>query len=84
MTEPQGAPLTREQRAHRVRIAIALILAVVLVVFAFQNRTKVNIDFVIADSDTRLIYVILGAAVLGAIIGALIRYSWRHRDRRSS
>ena len=81
MSDRAREPLSREQRVHRTRLVVALILIAVLLVFAFQNRTKVNIDFIVTDSDTRLIFVIIGSALLGAIVGALVRHSWRRRDR---
>ena len=69
-------------RRHQVRLAIAGICAVLVLLFAFQNRDPVNVDYLFFDRESRLIYVILGSAILGAIAGSLFRRTRRRGDRR--
>jgi uncharacterized integral membrane protein len=64
-----------------VRLAIAGICAILILLFAFQNRGEVNVDYLFFERESRLIYVILGSAILGAIAGALFRRSRRRGDR---
>ncbi len=61
------------------RLIIAGIVIVLVLWFALVNSQRVTIDFIIFERRARLIYVILGSAVLGAIAGALLR---RHRRER--
>ena len=67
-------------RRNQVRIAIAGIAVVLVLLFAFQNRDPVKVDYLFFDRESRLIYVILGSAILGAIAGSLFRRA-RHRGR---
>jgi uncharacterized integral membrane protein len=60
-------------RRHQVRLGIAVVIGALLLIFAFQNSERVTIDFIFFDRESRLIYIILGAAILGAVVGALIR-----------
>ncbi len=62
------------------RLIIAGIVIVLVLWFALVNSQRVTIDFIIFERRARLIYVILGSAVLGAIAGALLRH--RRRERR--
>ena len=68
-------------RRHQVRIAIAGIAVVLVLLFAFQNRDPVKVDYLFFDRQSRLIYVILGSAILGAIAGSLFRRARRRGDR---
>lgn len=62
------------------RIIVAAVIGVLLLWFAIVNRARVEINFIIFKEDARLIYIIIGSAVLGAIAGALLRH--RRRERR--
>lgn len=59
------------------KVVISLIALAVLLVFAFQNTNRVRVDFLGMTRDARLIYVIIGSAVLGAIVDRFV--SWRRR-----
>jgi uncharacterized integral membrane protein len=63
--------------ANTTRLVVLGIAVILLVWFALANSARVEVDFIIFDRDARLIYVIIVSAVLGAIIGALIRRSRR-------
>ncbi|MGH9031007.1 MAG: lipopolysaccharide assembly protein LapA domain-containing protein [Acidimicrobiia bacterium] len=69
-----------QSRMPSARLIIAGIVIVLVLWFALVNSQRVTIDFIIFERRARLIYVILGSAVLGAIAGALLRH--RRRERR--
>jgi uncharacterized integral membrane protein len=72
---PQG----QTRQLPPARHIVAAIIGVLLLWFAIVNRQRVEIDFIIFERESRLIYIIIGSAVLGAIAGALVR---RRRERR--
>ena len=51
------------------KLVIAIILVVIVVVLAIVNSKKVKVDFVAADVTLPLFVVIVGAAVVGLVIG---------------
>jgi uncharacterized integral membrane protein len=62
-------------------VVAAIVIAIVLW-FAFANSQRVRVDFLLTHRNSRLIYVILGSAVLGAIADRLITWRrGRERDR---
>jgi len=65
------------------RIIAAAVIGVLLLWFAIVNRERVEINFILFKEDARLIYIIIGAAVLGAIAGALLRHRRRERRREN-
>lgn len=69
------APRSSANTTRLVALGIAVVL---LVWFALANSGRVKVDFIIFERDARLIYVVIISALLGMIIGALIR-----RARRS-
>jgi uncharacterized integral membrane protein len=72
--DPQG---TR----NNARLVVAAIAVVLVVAFAWANSKRVSINFLVGTHDARLIYVILGSALLGAIAGSLLgRRRRRHRN----
>ena len=75
---PEGA-VDRSGR-NTARLVVLGIAVILLVWFALANSARVEVDFIIFDRDARLIYVIIVSAVLGAIIGALVRRSRRSSD----
>jgi uncharacterized integral membrane protein len=56
---------------------VGIVLVIILGWFALANSGRVNVDFVFFDTEMRLIFVILGSAVLGALIASVI--AWRHK-----
>jgi uncharacterized integral membrane protein len=61
-----------------VRHLPAAILALVLIAFAIDNRRKVTVGFVFTDKRVPLVFVLVATAIIGALIGALLRRT-RHR-----
>lgn len=56
-----------------VRHLPTAILVIVLVAFAIDNRRKVTVGFVFTDKRVPLVFVLVATAVIGALIGALVR-----------
>jgi uncharacterized integral membrane protein len=63
-----------------VRLIVILVVVALVLWFAFANSQRVTVDFIVAERRSRLIFVILGSAVLGAITGALVLHHRRQRD----
>jgi uncharacterized integral membrane protein len=62
-------------------IAAAVIVGLVIW-WAFANSQRVEVDYLLFSRDSRLVYVIIGAAILGAIADRL--FTWRRRWRRGA
>jgi len=71
-------PVQRPRQAPPIRLIVGGLIAVLVVWFALVNSQRVEIDFILFERESRLIYIILGSAILGAIAGVLMR---RHRQR---
>lgn len=66
-----------QDRERVVRIAIAAAIALVVILFALFNRDRVTVDWILFERQSRLIYVIIGSALLGALADRLLQR--RHR-----
>jgi uncharacterized integral membrane protein len=64
-------------RERVTRLAIAAVIVIVVLVFALVNRERVTVDWIIFERRSRLIYVIIGSALLGALADRLLQR--RHR-----
>ena len=61
------------------RQIVAVIGVVIVLIFAIANLEDANIDFVVGDVTLPLFFVIVGAALLGAIAGWLFgRHVYRN------
>jgi uncharacterized integral membrane protein len=72
----EGAPRQegRGWRAYVLGIAI-----VVLLIFFVQNAQKVEVDFLFTETHTPLIFALLIAGALGALIGWVLPHVRRSR-----
>lgn len=57
-----------------VKLVVSAVVLVVLVVFAVANADDVRFDYLAGDADVPLIVVMLGSAVAGAVVAALLRH----------
>jgi uncharacterized integral membrane protein len=67
-----------EESQSRVspRLVAGVVLVVLLVVFTFENRQQTKIRFILPQVTAPLWVALLGAALIGAVAGALLS---RHR-----
>ncbi|HEV7204842.1 MAG TPA: LapA family protein [Jatrophihabitans sp.] len=75
-----GAPETKKRSASAGQI-LAGLLFVVVIVFIIENSRQVRVRLIFPEVQAPLYVPILIAAVLGGVIGALLRYR-RHRHHR--
>ncbi len=54
------------------RIVIAGVIVLVVILFALFNRERVQVDWILFERSSRLIYVIIGSAILGAVADRLL------------
>jgi uncharacterized integral membrane protein len=67
MAEPhQPQPQPRQSNWRNWALGIAVLLAII---FIAQNSQKVKVKFLFVDTTTPLIFALLIAAILGAVIG---------------
>ena len=69
----------QQDRDRLVRLIAAAVIVIVVVAFAFSNRERVSVDWLLFERDSRLIYVIVGSALLGALADRLLQR--RHRSK---
>lgn len=72
----EGSTQDGSRRLSRVRVMVAVLLVAGVVWFALDNRQRVTIDWWVAERESRLIYVIVVAALLGALSDRLLG-RWR-------
>ena len=57
----------------RGRLIAGAVVAVLVLLFALFNRDRVEVDWIIFDRSSRLIYVIIVSAALGAVADRLLQ-----------
>lgn len=72
----EGSTQDGSRRLSRLRVMVAVLLVAGVVWFALDNRQRVTIDWWVAERESRLIYVIALAALLGALSDRLLG-RWR-------
>jgi uncharacterized integral membrane protein len=73
-------PQAKQRNWRGWALGIAVVLALI---FILQNSQKVKVKFLFVDTTTPLIFALLIAAILGAVIGyvgPLVRQRGRHRE----
>ena len=65
---------------HLGRYVVAAVIVVYVILFALFNRDRVEVDWVLFDRNSRLIYVIIISALLGALGDRLLQRRSR-KDR---
>ena len=78
MTRSDGLPsegsADRKKRENReiVRIVVALVALALLIAFVLDNSQTVRVGFVFFNANVSLIWVLLIAAFLGALVDRLV------------
>ncbi len=62
-----------KDRQRVTRLAIAAAIALVVILFALFNRDRVSVNWILFERESRLIYVIIGSALLGALADRLLQ-----------
>jgi uncharacterized integral membrane protein len=74
-------PRRRQRQLPPPRLVVAAIASLLVLWFALVNTRRVKIDYIVVERESRLIFVILGSALLGALAGALLRRARRREHR---
>jgi uncharacterized integral membrane protein len=83
--EPGGGrsePIEAPSSGITAKQVIVAILAIVLIAFAIANFRQVRVNFLLFDTDARLVTVIVVAAALGFVIGYFVGRPNRLQRRR--
>lgn len=67
-----------DRRQVSIGAITGIVVTLLLVVLAVQNSGQVEVDVLFWSGELRLIFVIIGSAILGMVVGAVVR----HRMRR--
>jgi uncharacterized integral membrane protein len=71
---------------HRTGLWVALVIAIAAIVFLIllisRNTRQVKLDYVAGDTQARLIWLIIVAAIVGWVLGIVTSFLVRHRTRR--
>jgi uncharacterized integral membrane protein len=91
--EANAAPLeeTRYQRGlrygHRTGLYVSLVVALAVIVFLIlliaRNTRQVKVDYIIDDTQTRLIWLVIISAIAGWVLGIATSFLIRRRTRRA-
>jgi uncharacterized integral membrane protein len=73
----------REQR-EMVRIGAAVVALILLIAFVLDNSQTVKVGFVLFSRQISLIWVLLIAAILGALVDRLVILLRRRRKKAAS
>lgn len=94
MTQPgDAAPTTQTQPKRRTavlarriqfysRLAISLVALVVLIVLIVENTRPVRVSWAIGTGNVRLVWLVLGVAAAGYVLGLLTAVAARRSSRR--
>jgi uncharacterized integral membrane protein len=82
---------TRYQRGlrygHRTGLYVSLVVAIAVIVFLIlliaRNTREVKVDYVIDDTQTRLIWLVIISAIAGWVLGIATSFLIRRRTRRT-
>lgn len=77
--EQYAAAVHRRDAARLVRFALVLAVIAVVVLLALDNRQDVKVGYLVDDTTAPLWMVIVGSALGGLLIGALVRVRSRHQ-----
>jgi uncharacterized integral membrane protein len=79
---PYSSRSDRARRDRLVKVLVGLLLVVLLVVFVSTNLDRTEVQFVFFSASVPLIWVMLGCALIGGVVGFLIGRPGRQIGRR--
>ncbi len=77
----QGKPAKKLQTRDIVRIVVAVVGLALLLAFVIDNSRTVRVGFVFVNANVSLIWALLIAAFLGALVDRLVIIVRQHRKR---
>ena len=86
---PTPAVETRLRRgirySHRTGLYVSLIVAIATVVFLIlliaQNTRRVKVDYVVGNTQARLVWLVIISAITGWVLGIVTAFLIRRRTR---
>lgn len=63
------------------RLIAFVVLLILLVIFVAQNSEPVDVSFLFWDFGMRLVWALLGSAIVGALLGWMVPRLWPRRRR---
>ena len=70
----------RIRRSQTARLAAAGVLIALFLAFAVDNRQQTDVGWLVGDRQAPLWIVLIGAGVVGALVGRLLQ--WRRQHHR--
>lgn len=86
MPSPEGAgrtPRRKRDRRDTTRIVVTVVALALLVAFVLDNSNTVKVGFVFFSTQLSLIWVLLIAAFLGALVDRLVILLGQRRRKRA-
>lgn len=78
------SPRKKRDRKETVRLVVALVALALLVAFVLDNSSTVKVGFVFFSAHVSLIWVLLIAAFLGALVDRLVILLAKRRRKRTT
>jgi uncharacterized integral membrane protein len=86
---PTPAAETRLRRgirySHRTGLYVALVVAIATIVFLIlliaQNTRRVKVDYVVGNTQARLVWLVIISAITGWVLGIVTAFLIRRRTR---
>jgi uncharacterized integral membrane protein len=82
--DPTGQSSKKRERRDNIRIVGAAVALILLVAFVLDNSHTVKVGFVFFSTRISLIWVLLIAAVLGALVDRLVILLRRRRKKAAA
>jgi uncharacterized integral membrane protein len=82
--DPTAQTSKKRERRENIRIVGAAVALVLLVAFVLDNSRTVKVGFVFFSTHISLIWVLLIAAVLGALVDRLVILLRRRRKKAAA
>jgi uncharacterized integral membrane protein len=84
MSSPGRSPRKKRDTKDLVRLGVAIVALVLLIAFVLDNSATVKVGFVFFSTRISLIWVLLIAAFLGALVDRLVILLAERRRKRGA
>ena len=75
--------LQRARQARLGKLTLGVVILIGLIVFALQNSQPVQVQVLFTTMHPRLVWVLLGCAVVGGIVGGIVGYLIARPSRKA-